>query len=84
MRANLQRPLEKLEARIGPETLPFFRYGWLKRLPKEYIGECHTVIEKRQPTGSPRFEWCEFEERAGPPATDDRTDDCTVYLTRRG
>jgi hypothetical protein len=83
MRANLQKRLEKLEARIVSETLPFFRYGWVKRLPKEYLGERHIVIVKREPTGSPNMEWCEFEERAGPPATDSQGDDCTVYLMKR-
>jgi len=64
MKASLRSRLERLEART--EVTPsFFRYGWLKRLPSDYIGERHTVIVKREPTGSPHAEWCESEERPG-------------------
>jgi hypothetical protein len=66
MRTTWLHRLEKLEARTESEKLPFLRYGWLKPLPQEFSGERHVVIVKREPTGSPRVEWCEFEERAGP------------------
>ena len=50
----------------------FFRYGWLRRLPKDFIGEKHRVMVKRSPTGSSNVEWCEWEERPGPlPRQDD-------------
>jgi hypothetical protein len=29
------------------------------------MGERHIVIVRREPTASPRFEWCEWEERPG-------------------
>src|ERR1700686_4760860 len=66
MKTTLLRRLQKLEARTETETLPFVRYGWVKMLPQEFSGERHVVIVKREPTGSARAQWCEFEERAGP------------------
>jgi hypothetical protein len=80
MTRRLLHRLEVLEARMAPIVAPrFFRYGWLRRLPKEYIGEKHVVVVKRVPTGSPNFEWFESEERPGPaPPGDD--DGFNVYL----
>ena len=74
MKRGLLRRLENLEARIAPKASPVICYGWVKPLPADYVGERHTVIVKRkpcgspnlEPTGSPQFEWCEFEERPGP------------------
>jgi hypothetical protein len=74
MRAALLRRVEILEARSGPEALPHICYGWLKRM-SPFRGERHVVVVKREPTGSPRIEWCSFEERAGPAPTDDTAHD---------
>ena len=38
--------------------------------PKEFNGEGHLAVVKREPAGSPRAHWCEFEERAGPAPAD--------------
>ena len=65
------------------QTKPLMlRYGWLKPLPDDYVGERHVVIVKREPTGTPNLEWCEFEERPGPAPAGPEDDACTVYLTR--
>jgi hypothetical protein len=81
MKSELLRRLEVLEARMATVVAPvFFRYGWLRRLPKDFSGERHIVSIKTKPTNSPNFEWCEFEERPGPaPLAEDRG--FTVYLT---
>jgi hypothetical protein len=82
MKSDLLRRLEVLEGWMAPVVaLIFFRYGWLHRLPKDFIGERHVVTVKVEPTRSPLFEWCEFEERPGPaPPADDRS--FTVCLTK--
>jgi hypothetical protein len=81
MKASLRSRLERLEARTEARTPALFRSGWLKPLPKDQAGDRHVVIIKREPTGSPNFEWCEFEERPGP-APPVYEDPCfTVYLT---
>jgi hypothetical protein len=67
MRAALRSRLEKLEVAVAPKKPQFFRSGYLKTLPADYVGERHVVIVKREPAGaSGNFEWCEFEERPGP------------------
>lgn len=81
MTSELLRRLEVLEARMAPVMAPvLFRYGWLRGLPKEFVGDRHIVTIKTIPTNSPNFEWCEFEERPGPaPILEDRS--FTVCLT---
>jgi hypothetical protein len=73
MKSRLIARLKRLEARKEAKAPSMLRYGWLKPLPKDFTGERHTVIVKREPTGSPNVEWCEFEERPGPapPGSDD-------------
>jgi hypothetical protein len=34
-----------------------------KPLPVDFIGARHVVVVKREPTGSPNIERCEFEEK---------------------
>jgi hypothetical protein len=82
MTSDLLRRLEVLEARMAPVMAPdLFRYGWLRGLPKEFVGDRHIVTIKTTPTDSANFEWCEFEERPGPapPAGDPSF---TVCLTK--
>ena len=56
----------------------------LKTLPKDYVGERHVVIVKREPSGAPGNEWCEFEERPGPAPVDAQEEDCTtIYIIYR-
>ena len=55
------------------------RYGWLKHLPADFTGERHVAIIKREPTNRPNIEWCEFEERMGPPPNSDEGSFC-IYM----
>lgn len=66
MRRALLARLERLEAILAPTLVPLIRYGWLATLPAEYVGERHTVIVSLEPTISPHFAWCQWEERPGP------------------
>ena len=80
MRAALLARLEKLEMTMPVGGPVMFRYGWLRGLPKEFVGDRHVVSIKTTPMNSPDFEWCEFEERPGSaPLVGDRS--FTVYLT---
>ena len=85
MRAALRSRLERLEVRAEPNKPQFVRSGYLKTLPKDYVGERHVVIGKREPSGAPNGEWCEFEERPGPAPVDaQEEDDCTtIYIIYR-
>jgi hypothetical protein len=83
MRAALRSRLERLEVVVAPKKPQRFRSGVLKTLPKDYVGERHVVIVKREPAGAPGNEWCEFEERSGPAPPDAQEEDaitiCIVY-----
>jgi hypothetical protein len=83
MRAALRSRLERLEVVVAPKKPQRFRSGVLKTLPKDYVGERHVVIVKREPSGAQNSEWCEFEERPGPAPLDAQEEDaitiCIVY-----
>ena len=83
MRSQLLKRIQLLEQRLDLAKPVLIRYSWVKRLPKEYVGERHVVIVKRTPTRLQGFEWCRFEERPGaaPPDLDDSS--LTVCLTKR-
>jgi hypothetical protein len=81
MRNGLLRRLQILEAKIAPIARTVFRYGFRKPLPADYVGKRHTVIVKRESTGSPNVEWCHFEERPGPGPLHSEENVFTVYLT---
>jgi hypothetical protein len=81
MRSGLLRRLQILEAKIAPIARTVFRYGFRKPLPAEYMGKRHTVIVRRESTGSPNVEWCHFEERPGPGPLHSEENVFTVYLT---
>ena len=86
MRAALRSRLERLEVRVEPKKPHFFRSGYLKTLPPDYVGERHVVIVKREPSGGPgNFEWCEFEERPGPAPVDahEEQEYTTIYIVYR-
>ena len=85
MRAALRSRLERLEVRVEPKKPHFFRSGYLKTLPADYVGERHVVIVNREPSGTPNGEWCEFEERPGPapPDAQDEQDCTTIYIVYR-
>jgi len=82
VRARLLVRLQRLVAEQPADQPAMFRYGWLKSLPSDYAGERHVGIVKREQTKSPGIEWCEFEERPGPPQAGIEDRDFTVYLTR--
>jgi hypothetical protein len=84
MRAALRSRLERLEVRLEQKKPHFFRSGYLKTLPADYVGERHVAIVKREPSGAPNGEWCEFEERPGPAPPDAQEEDCTtIYIVYR-
>ena len=84
MRAALRSRLDRLEVRVEPNKPQRFRSGVLKTLPKDYVGERHVVIVKREPAQAPGNEWCEFEERPGPAPVDAQEEDCTtIYIGYR-
>ena len=70
MNRRLLTRLERLEATLAPHLVSLVRYGWLATLPADYVGERHIVTLNCEPTASPRFEWCEWEERPGPAPVD--------------
>jgi hypothetical protein len=81
MRSRLMTRLKRLEA-LTPPVPTLVQVGWVTRLPSDYTGERHTVITKREPTGSGNIEWCQFEECPGP-APDSLADpEFQVHLTR--
>jgi len=81
MRRALLARLERLESILAPKLVPLIRYGWLTTLPADYVGERHFVIVQQEPTGSPHFEWYEWEERPGPAPIDADDGVPTPYLT---
>jgi hypothetical protein len=80
VRSQLLKRIKLLEQRQELAKPVLIRYSWLKRLPKEYVGERHVVIVKRTPTG-PGFEWCRSEERPGPAPPDLDESNGAVPLT---
>ena len=82
MRAALRSRLERLEVRVEPKKPQFFRSGYLKTLPADYVGERHVVTVKRKPAEAPgEVEWCEFEERPGPAPVDAQEEDgITIHI----
>jgi hypothetical protein len=66
MNTRLLTRLDRLEAALAVKQVGMISYGWLNTLPANYVGERHIVIVSREPTISPRLEWCEWEERPGP------------------
>ncbi len=66
MNSTLLRRLKFLETRLAAVVSPvLFRYGWVRRLPKDLVGERHVATVK-ETACSPNLFWCEFEERPGP------------------
>jgi hypothetical protein len=73
MTSRLMSRVERLEARAKAKAPSALCSGFLTPLPQDYTGERHVAEVKRepirslkpQPTGSPHFFWCQFEERPG-------------------
>ena len=81
MKSKLLARLERLETKVPVGAPKLFQYGWINRLPADLEGERHVVVVKREPTGSPNIEWCEFEERPGPLPPNSTSSNFAVYLT---
>src|ERR1022692_3860841 len=64
-RNTLVARLERLELRAAVFRTLKTRFGNLRRLPPDYVGERHLVIAKHLPSRSGQ-EWVEFEEVPGP------------------
>jgi hypothetical protein len=81
MNVRLLSRLKRLETQ--PELRPpcGFRWGLLKRLLEDYVGERHVVIVERELPSSSNTGQCVFEERPGPapPGSEDPCFD--VYLS---
>jgi hypothetical protein len=69
VRSRLLKRIKLLEQRLALAKPTVFQYGWIKRLPREYVGERHVVIVKRTQT-APGFWWSRSEERPGPAPPD--------------
>jgi hypothetical protein len=61
---RIQRLELLLESRTRQPTV--FRYGPVKYLPDDEIGERHIVASESHATTVPNVERCEFEEQLGP------------------
>jgi hypothetical protein len=66
MTTRIVSRLKRLEARLESKPPCVLRYGRLKSLPDDFVGERHVVIVKRESGATPDIEICEFEERPGP------------------
>jgi len=83
MKSTLRQRLNLLEAKFAPIANPAtYHYGWLRPLPKDYVGERHVVTVKVSPSGSRYLKRCEFEERPGPAPRPKGDSSFDVYLSR--
>jgi len=82
MKAALLARLARLENRPEMNKPAAMRYGWLKPLPADFTGERHVAIIKREPTDRRNIEWCQFEERVGPPPPN--SDDGSFCIILKG
>ena len=81
MNKTLEKRIRRLETILQSRThkAVLFRYGGVKRISADAVGERHIAIISRGATAMPHVEQCEFEERVGPPGPDDEFSFC-VYL----
>ncbi len=81
MNKAMEKRIRKLESILQSRAhaAVVFRYGRIKRLSAEAVGERHIAIARRATTALPHVEQCEFEERVGPAARGDELSFC-VYL----
>lgn len=68
MRRSIESRVRKLELTVQSHARPavVFRYGCVKRLAEDSLGERHIAIATSAVTAAPHVEQCEFEERFGP------------------
>lgn len=81
LRAKLLSRLGRLEAQSKQTRDSVMQVGLLRRVPDDFVGERHVVVVKREPTSTPNWETCEFEERPGPEPPRMHNDACRVFLT---
>jgi hypothetical protein len=67
-RAGLLARIERLEFAATPIPQVCLRYGWLRKLPRDYQGERHIEIVERLSIRE-GLEWVEAEEVPGSPNT---------------
>ena len=65
MRVNLLSRLARLEAQKRLAQ-PVIRFGIVRQLPRDYVGERHVVPVEPLPLGTPDTRMFGFEERPGP------------------
>ena len=81
MNARMLSRLKRLETQPGLLPPSGFRWGLLKRLPEDYIGERHVAIVEREPPSSSNTGQCVFEERPGPALPGSEDPSFNVYLS---
>ena len=80
---NLLRRIERIEDLSRPADDANFTiyFAHLKALPRDYVGEKHTVLVKGWPSETPNGD-CEIEERPGPgPDIDFGFNERTILVT---
>ena len=86
MKKSFVKRIEKLElilqSRVRPPAV--FRYGIIRYLSHDTVGERHIAIVKSEPTALANVQQCEFEERVGPAPEAEHDLSVTVYLTTEG
>ena len=81
MSARTLSRLKRLESHPGLRPPCVMRWGVLKKLPEDYVGERHVVIVESDPPSSSETGYCEFEERPGPAPPGQEDLGCYVYFT---
>jgi len=68
MNKTMEKRIRKLESisQSRARAAVVFRYGRVKRLSADAVGERHIAIATRATTAVRHVEQCEFEERVGP------------------
>ena len=86
MKKTWEKRIRKLESILQSRARRhvIFRYGPIRYLPPDTLGERHIAIVKSEPTALVNVEHCEFEERVGPAPEAHQDLSVTVYLTAEG
>lgn len=81
VRAKLLSRLGNLEAQSRQPRQPVLQIGLLRSLPDDFVGERHVVVVRREPSGTPNWETCEFAERPGPEPPGRHESASRIYLS---
>jgi hypothetical protein len=73
MTKNWAKRIQKIDSILRSRSRPVavFRYGPVKYLPKDTVGERHVGISRSEPTALAGVEQCEFEELPGAASVSD-------------